>query len=442
MDSSPKIMLIAKEGEGQTIEFKMKPSNLDREMVAFANAMGGSIFIGIDDNGNITGTSLSNKFLSQIQDIARNCDPPLHIAIKKHLNVLEVEVKEGMDKPYRCQGGFFLRNGPNSQKLTRDEIINFAIGEGKIRFDERINSRAVFDKDFSFQKYREYLRIAKLDITIEPGDILANLGAAELQKGKLLLTNAACLFFMDDPQKYYPEAYVTAIRYHGPDRVTIIDRKDMRGDLVSQVGESMNFFKRHTSESLMITGAPRHDEVAEYPASAIREAVINALMHRDYFYDSSRVYMHIFSDRIEIENPGGLFKGLTVEDLGRRSVRRNRLIAELFFRLGFIEMVGGGIGRMFAAMKDNGNPPPEIRATNFFTITFKRRVLMNAGIEVSERQRKLLHFVKSRGPVSRDDCARHMEVSGDTALRELKTLLKRSLVEQTGRGRATRYSAK
>lgn len=442
MESSPKIMLIAREGEGQTIEFKERPVNLDREMVAFANAMGGSLFIGIDDNGRVVGTSQSNKILSQIQDIARNCDPPVHITIRKHPNVLEVEVKEGTDKPYRCHGGFFLRNGPNSQKLTRDEIINFAIGEGKIRFDERINSRAVFQEDFSLRKYREYLHLARLDAGMEAEDLLINLNAAERQRGKVLLTNAACLFFMDDPQKFFPEAYVTAIRYRGPDRAEIIDRKDMKEDLVMQVNDSMNFFTRHTSTALVVSGAPQHEEAAEYPAAAVREAVINALMHRDYFYDSSHVYMHIFSDRIEIENPGGLFRGLTVEDLGRRSVRRNRLIAELFFRIGFIEMVGGGIGRMFSAMKENGNPSPEIQATNFFTITFKKRVLSKGEVRVNERQRKLLHFIATRGSASKQECARHLNVSGDTALRELKELMKQSLIVQMGTGKATRYGAK
>ena len=439
MESSSKIMLIAQEGEGQTIEFKERPVNLDREMVAFANAMGGSLFIGIDDNGRVVGTPQSNKTLSQIQDIARNCDPPVHITIRKHPCVLEVEVKEGTDKPYRCHGGFFLRNGLNSQKLTRDEIINFAIGEGRIRFDERISTRAVFQEDFSPQKYGEYLHLARLDVGMKAEDLLTNLNAAERQKGKVLLTNAACLFFMDDPQKFFPEAYVTAIRYQGPDRAVIIDRKDMKGDLVAQVNDSMNFFKRHTSTALVISGAPQHEEAAEYPDSAVREAVINALMHRDYFYDSSHVYVHIFSDRIEIENPGGLFRGLTMEDLGRRSVRRNRLIAELFFRIGFIEMVGGGIGRMFSAMKENGNPPPEIQATNFFTITFKRRVLPKGEALVDERQRKLLHFIATRGSASKEECARHLNVSGDTALRELKALMKQSFIVPTGRGKATRY---
>lgn len=437
--NSQKLQLVIQEGEGQAVEFKRSISKLDREMVAFANAMGGSVYLGIDDDGRITGFAADNRVISQIHDIARNCDPPLRIQIAKHPGVIEVIVREGADKPYRCQSGFYLRVGPNSQKLTRDEIVAFAVGEGKIRFDEQFNPAFDHGKDFSIEAYRDFLRLWRIAVECDPEDVLISMNVAEKQKGDILVRNAAILFFAENPQRFFPEAYVTAIRYGGLDRTSIIDRKDMRGTLISQVNETLNFFKRHTREALVVTGEPRHLAIEEYPAAAIREAVINALMHRDYFYDSSHVYLHIYEDRIEVENPGGLFKGLTVEDLGKRSVRRNRLIAELFFRTGFIEMIGSGITRMFKAMEENGNPPPEIRATNFFNITFAQRVAPADEAALSGRQRKLLHFIHSRGAVSKEECAAALGVSGDTALREITVLLGRLLIRRTGTGRATRY---
>ena len=125
--SKPELNFILQEGEGFKIEFKESLSNIDKEIVAFANAEGGRIFLGINDNRVIKGIDITNKLKSQIQDIARNCDPAIKIDLEEVDNILIVNVNEGKDKPYKCSSGFYLRQGPNSQKLSRDEIINFAI---------------------------------------------------------------------------------------------------------------------------------------------------------------------------------------------------------------------------------------------------------------------------------------------------------------------------
>jgi len=130
------LKIVCAEGEGQKIEFKAKPSHLASEMVAFANASGGSIFVGITDDGQIVGAGVSNRLRSQIQDIANNCDPRIPIRLISHGPVIEIVVPEGKDKPYCCNEGFFLRIGPNSQHLSRDEILRFAIRSNKVRFDE------------------------------------------------------------------------------------------------------------------------------------------------------------------------------------------------------------------------------------------------------------------------------------------------------------------
>lgn len=437
-----KIRLVLQEGEGQTIEFKENLSNLDKEMVGFVNSMGGSIFVGINDENKIVGVRQDNTTISQIYDIARNCDPPIKIHIEKLQNILEIIVREGEDKPYRCKNGFYLRVGVNSQKLTRDEIISFAIGEGKIRFDEQINKEFIFKTDFSTQYYDSFLKLTNISVKLASKDLLINLNAAEKQRGEILFTNSAVLFFAKDPQKFFPEAYITAVRYRGIDRSSIIDRKDLRGNLIAQVDETMNFVKRNTAEEIIVGPFPQHQTIGEYPLDAIREAVINAATHRDYFYDTSHIYVHIFSDRIEIENPGGLFKGLTIEDLGKHSVRRNRLIAELFFRAGYIEKVGSGMIRMFKAMETAGNPPPEIYATNFFNIIFKKRVLEGDKLKISDRAKNLLHFINTHKSVSREECGNYLGISEDTALRELNSLIDHGLIEKIGTGKTTRYTAK
>ena len=132
-----KLKFILQEGEGQFIEFKESfDKKIAQEIVAFANAEGGKVFIGITDKSEIKGIKTTNKLKSQIQNIVKNCDPSINISIKEFENILIIKIKEGKDKPYKCSTGFYSRQGANSQKMSRDEILDFAIGEGKIRFDE------------------------------------------------------------------------------------------------------------------------------------------------------------------------------------------------------------------------------------------------------------------------------------------------------------------
>ena len=163
-----KLKLILEEGEGQFIEFKENSDakNLAKEITAFANSEGGKIFLGISDKGEIKGIEINNQLKSQIQDIASSCDPSVKIKLETLENILIVNVEEGGSKPYQCSQGFYLRTGANSQKLSRDEIIDFSIGEGKIKFDEQINENFRFPKDFNEEKLNQYLKLAGLTKTL------------------------------------------------------------------------------------------------------------------------------------------------------------------------------------------------------------------------------------------------------------------------------------
>ena len=145
---------ILQEGEGLKLEFKESLNNLDKELVAFANSEGGRIFLGVTDNKRIKGINITNKLKSGIQDIANNCDPKIKIRFEEFENILIIHVKEGQDKPYKCKEGFFIRTGPNSQKLKRDEIIDLIHDSGKIRFDAQLNRKFDRKKDFDKNKLR------------------------------------------------------------------------------------------------------------------------------------------------------------------------------------------------------------------------------------------------------------------------------------------------
>lgn len=431
---------LLREGEGQKVEFKESPTSFAPEMVAFANAGGGHLYIGITDQGKICPIPLTNKLRSQINDTARNCDPPIHVRVSQMTEeIIHVEIPEGKDKPYKCREGFFLRIGPNTQKLKRDEIVHLIQHAGKIRFDEMLNDRFVFPKDFDNEAWEKYRKLAGYPSTMQIADALINIGVASIQEKRALLTNAALLFFAKEPQLFFPEAKVTCLKYRGQTRYDIVDRYDCNGNILRQLEEALTFFDRYNAKQIKITGAPRHEEWEDYPAVAIREAMINALIHRDYFYDSSHIYLHIYDGHLELDNPGGLLGGLTLEELGSKAARRNRMLADLMQRAGFIENAGTGILRIREALKKNNNPPPEIAATNFFSLRLIARPKNLTEDTLTERQKKLYAFIAQRGMVSKTDCQRMLGVGPDTTLSELKILLLKKLIHKKGMGKNTRY---
>ena len=438
--------LILAEGEGITVEFKEKLANLDREIVAFANTMGGTIYVGVDDSGCIVGISINNELKSQITDIAHNCDPSIKIKLEEFSKekILAVHVKSGTDKPYRCKEGFYIRNGPSAQKLKRDEIVTLIVQSDKIRFDEAINPRFQYPQDFSQEALTEYLKTAGIVTHAAAKDILISLNAAQEDEGRLAFTNAGVLFFGKDPQKFLPECYITAVKYRTNDRFSILDKKDFRGSPISQIEQTLAFVFRHMNiepnvELGIARGVGARKDIYEYSPIALREAIVNAVAHQDYQYDSSHIYVHMFPDYIEIENPGGLFRGLVLEDLGKRSIRRNRLIADLLHRAGYIERVGSGFSRMKVALAENNNPPLQLAVTNFFNIRFFKRVGSFGPNVLTPQQLEIYRMLSHAKGISKRDVSTLLNVSGDTAVRNLNQMIKLGIVEKSGVGKSTLY---
>lgn len=286
------LKLILEEGENRTTEFKENIEGLDKEIVAFSNAHGGRILLGVSDSGVIKGINMTNRRKSQIQDIANNCQPRVNILIEEFDKILIIEVPEGEEKPYMCSRGFYLRIGPNSQKLSRDEILRFAIQEGGVRYDEQINTRFDLKEDFDERRFSDFLKRSKITVNLPYENILANLDLDEKQEGEYYFKNAVGLFFSKNVRKFNRSAYTTCILFKGRNRSHIIDRKDFDGNLVEQVEEAIRFAERNTLLAYQIKGLERK-EIAQYPADAIREGIVNAIMHRDYFETGSNVFVYI-----------------------------------------------------------------------------------------------------------------------------------------------------
>jgi len=158
-----KILLdVIAQGEGYYTEFKRNiNSDFKKELVAFANASGGSIFLGIEDDGAVCGIQITNQLISQIQDAASECDPPVNIEIINHSDqVLQIHVFESIIKPHRTTSGFYLRVGANSQKMRTDSILEFLEKEGRVRFDERIRTDIEFNSAFSDNQWAMFLRLS------------------------------------------------------------------------------------------------------------------------------------------------------------------------------------------------------------------------------------------------------------------------------------------
>ena len=368
------LQLILEEGEGYRIEFKESMTSIDKELVAFVNSSGGRIFLGITDNKEIKGIKITDKLKSQIQDIANNCQPPIKIILEEFENILIINVREGEDKPYRCASGFYTRVGPNSQKLNRNEIVEFFKSEGKIRFDELINLKFDYNIHFDPKKLEHFLRLAGISKVLDAPTVLTNLGVAERQEGKVIFNNTGILFFSKNLQDIYFHTAITCALYKGTEKIDVLDRRDFNEDLISNIDRAMIFLKQYIPLRYEMTGEPRRREIPEIPYEALREAIINATAHRDYFKKGTNIMVEMFDDRIDITNFGGLVKGLKPEDFGKKSVLRNPNIANLLHRAGYIEKMGTGINKMKNLISKAGLPPIKFEFDNFFTVTFKRPI--------------------------------------------------------------------
>ena len=161
------------------------------------------------------------------------------------------------------------------------------------------------------------------------------------------------------------------------------DRRGRIG-IVADIEDALRFVERKTRTAWKIEALKRED-IPEYPMKALREAIINAVMHRDWFMDGANVFVELYPDRIEVVSPGGLPKGMTVADLGREAVRRNALIADLLHRIGFIEKAGTGVKRIRDEARAGGYPEPVWEANGFTTVIFRPKPEVRAAVEASRR---------------------------------------------------------
>lgn len=346
---------------------------------AMANKKGGKIVVGLKDNGEPLEIEFPTKSIDDIVNkIKQNTDPQLYPSVNPKTfgtgEILEIEVKESDFKPVFAFDKAYLRVGSTNQKMSGTEIR-----ETIKRYDI---------PKFAEQKSGVALKDVQLDkkITASLGkDYLTVLENLDLTDGTQL-TNAGYLCLCAKNTKYL-NAHVKVGRFKENTMSVFLDQKELESNLVKAVTESVDFIKKNTRLAFELTGEPAHKEKWEYPITALREALINALIHRDY-HDPGNIQIRIFDTRLEIWSPGLLPKELSVTNLENesRSIPKNKVLYKFFKHLKLIEGWGSGFKRMIEESIAYGCPKPlfEEKAGAFVTSFFPMGVKEGVNEGVNE----------------------------------------------------------
>lgn len=436
-------------GEGVTTEFKRSgTSHLGRELCAFANATGGVVLLGVDDKGVIVGVHNLNRLKSEVQSIVRAIEPPLVVDLDVEDDVLIVSVPPQDGKPYSTAGKFYLRDGASSQQMTRDEIREFFFREGVIRFDEMANQWYDIGVDLTETLYAQFAERAGLPRDLDSMRALENLHLT--RDGRM--TNAGAWLLTDDILKFNSAANVSCALFMGTTKTRILDRKDFNGDVYSNYQATINYLLDKLNTRLIITGHGR-DERLEIPEEALREAVVNALAHRDY-RSSANVQVYIFQDRVEIVSPGGLPAGMTEDLLGKKSIPRNPLLFGMLYRMKAVEHVGSGIKRIHDICREAHTPPPTIEVEDdWITLRFQRMAegvrgepgdtdglggrlvdgLVGGLVEtLAESQQRIVALIRHDPHMSKREMAERIGISTTAVDKNINALKEKGLLRRVG----------
>jgi ATP-dependent DNA helicase RecG len=454
------VLELIKIGEGWTIDFKEKPpkpAKLAETIVSLANHQGGYILIGINDEGRVVGYSPTKEDMVNILRAARDCSsPPIEFVDIQEVEVegkpvLVLQISEARDHVYStADGKYLIRQGSENKAISEYEMYQLAVKRQKIIFEELPIEEATYN-DIDLEKVRLYLRKREerfgITLSLPLEDVLKSRGCIVEKDKKLVPTNAGILLFGKNPQRFLPQSIITAVRYVGKD-VTgeYIDRKEITGTLPELIDEAVSWVDRNMLHGGRIERVERK-EVHQYPLRSVREAIVNAVAHRDYSIRGSRILLFMFDDRIEVHSPGTLPPGVTLETLVSSQFSRNKNVVLVLLELGYVEALGSGIDSMIKEMKKEGLPEPQFdqRGITFITTLYGRKALAIPIKELglNERQIKALEYIKEHGKITNREYRKIFGVGKATAARDLSDMVKKEIIESVGKiGRSVHYILK
>lgn len=377
------IELIAR-GEGQTVEFKRAwATSAVETLVAFANARGGVVIFGVDDKTRaIVGIANDEwaRLESTLVQVCDACRPPLRPVIESvelaGARVLAATIARSLDVHSTSDGVTWLRVGSQTRAAAPDEVTRMLQDRGKLATDEFPVQGARLE-DMQMDKVARYIenRVAATAPRLSSGralpEVAASLSLLRKTGDAFAPTVAGILFFGVYPQRFIIQSIVRALRFQGTSVATsvILDRAGLEGTLDEIIDAAVAFVGRNMKVARLIEGVAK--EIPEYSLRAVREAITNAVIHRDYTNGGREVLVGMFDDRLEIASPGGLAGPMKRETLSAQHFARNPRLAQIAFELGKAERAGTGIPRMLYEQALLGAPPPEFEVSeDTFTVRF------------------------------------------------------------------------
>lgn len=441
--------------ESESIELKeLIVDDIKKEIIAFANCNGGKLYIGVRDDGTVVGLNNPDKVSLQISNMVRDSIKP-DVTMFLHYQTIEedgkeivaVDIQRGTDRPYYLAKkgmrpeGVYVRQGYSSVPATDSAIRRMIKETDGDRFEamRSLNQELTFEatkKEFALRGIEfgpQQMRTMKL---IDQDNIYSNLG---------LLLSDQCVHT------------IKVAVFQGTDQTVFKDRREFVGSLMQQMNEVYDFIDIHNQTHATIQKLLRID-VRDYPEIAVREALLNLLVHRDYSFRASSL-ISIYTDRIEFVSIGGLVPGIDLEDIMVGiSVCRNQDLADVFYRLHLIEAYGTGMSKIMKAYEDLPEKPtlevtknafkitlPNINAKNKIENVSAPRVESNTSSVIKINQslsdeEKVLEYVRSHGTVTKKDVIELLGVSTSTASRIIRKLVNNNLLKQNGKARRTYYT--
>ena len=424
--------------ESEIIELKeIYTTDLKKEIVSFANTNGGTIYIGVHDNGTIVGVDHADFVIQQIANSIRDSIRPdismftsIELLKDENKSYIKVTVNSGTKKPYYLSDkglkptGVYVRSGTTSAPASEDTIRMMI----KMTDGDSFETNRSLIQELTFNSLSKEMERRKLEFT---GVQMKNLGILSPDG---IFTNMGLL--VSDQCRHSIKFAV----FQGTDKLVFKDRKEFTGSLFEQLAEVYKTIDFYNGTMASFHDLLRTDE-RDYPEDAVREALLNAIVHRDYSFSGS-TFINLYSDRLEFISLGGLVPGLSLEAamLGA-SQSRNEQLANLFYRMKLIEAYGTGISKIISCYKGKSEQPVFESVEGAFQVILPNVHARNLSME-DAKYLPILQLFEYKKEITRSDVETVLGSGTTHAINIVKEMLDKSLIEKVGNGRLTRYVRK
>jgi ATP-dependent DNA helicase RecG len=448
-----------KRGPGQTVEFlaQVEAERLAETMVAFANADGGTIFFGLNEQGQVVDHVLDEAVQGHLVRALLMCRPPVVTHWEQHElpsgTIIALKVPRSPELHALADGRLLMRTGVANRPLGGEAIRHLAATKSSGDFEgELIEGATLVDLDKTV--LQEYLRLRAESNQRLPSnnlqDHLVEIGAMSEDGSP---TVAGMLLFGKNPQTYLPQSGIIFVKFlgkeaRGRDGLAGYGRRiEITGPAARMIERAWQIINEEMRVEAIVTGL-RREERPEYPRFAVREALVNAVCHRDYRLSGRRVEIRMYEDRLEVISPGGLPGYITLDNIVEEHFSRNpRLVAGLF-QWGYIEELGLGIDRMIEEMLEFGHAAPNFEAKPYsFTVrlfnTLERTPITRWPSNMNERQMRAMTFLEQYGRITNRDYRQLCPDANPETLRlDLVDLVDKGLLLKIGDKKGTYYILK